>query len=164
LFAEFDSTTPTGADTDTVFANEPVAAGDTTTVTVYVTEPPGDNVTVDDNGITPLAAPHTPPTPATHDHEPDVAPTGNPSTIDAPDAVDGPTFDATTVYTTLVPGTAEPTPSDFVTDRSTVGWATEAAVAELLAGVSSGIDAGPATVAVFDNVPTNVGASRAVMV
>ena len=128
------------------------------------TEPAGDSVAVVDIGIAPLAAPQVPPAPATHVHVPDVVPLGSGSVIDALVAVDGPALDATMVYVTLVPGTADAAPSVLVTPRLTCGSASTAAVAVLSAELSSGIAAGPATVAVFDSVPVKVAAKVAVMV
>ena len=164
LSAELVSTTPAGAAMLTVLAREPVAVDDTATITVYVTEPLGDKVAVVDIGSVPLAAPHVPPLPAAHVHVPDVAPLGKASVIGAAVAVEGPAFDATIVYVTLVPGTAVAAPSVLVTPRFTRGSAGVADVAVLLAGVSSGIVPGPATVAVLESVPVNVDASVAVMV
>ena len=105
-----------------------------------------------------------PPLPATHVHVPDVAPLGNASVIGAAVAVDGPAFDATIVYVTLVPGTALAAPSVLVTPRLTRGSAGTADVAELFVASSSGTAAGPATVAVLESVPVNVDARVAVMV
>jgi hypothetical protein len=64
----------------------------------------------------------------------------------------------------LVPGTSDATPSVLVTARLTRGSASVAVVAELFVESSSGIEAGPATLAVFDSVPVNVDTSVAVMV
>ena len=164
LLAELVSTAPAGAVIVTELASEPVAVDDTATITVYVTEPAGDRVAVVDIGIVPLAAPQVPPPPATHVHVPDVVPLGSASVIDALVAVDGPTLDATMVYVTLVPGTADATPSVLVTPRLTCGSASTAAVAVLSTELSSGIAPGPATVAVFDSVPVNVADSVAVIV
>jgi hypothetical protein len=64
----------------------------------------------------------------------------------------------------LVPGTADVAESVLVTPRFTRGSVSVAVVAELFVELSSGIDVGPATVAVFDNVPVNVEDSVAVIV
>jgi hypothetical protein len=74
-----------------------VAVDEIATVTVYVTEPLGDNVAVVDIGIVPLAAPQVPPLAAAHVHVPEVVPVGNASVIGAAVAVEGPAFDATMV-------------------------------------------------------------------
>ena len=164
LFAELVSTAPAGAAMFTVLASEPVAVDEIATVTEYVTDPLGGKVAVVDIGIVPLAAPHELPLAATHVHVPDVVPLGSASVISALVAVDGPAFDATIVYVAGVPGISVVAPSVLVTPRLTRGSATVAAVAELFVESSSGIEAGPATVAVFDSVPVNVDASVAVMV
>ena len=113
--------------------------------------------------MVPLAAPQVPPLPATHVQVPEVAPLGKASVIGADVAVDGPAFEATIVYVTLVPGTADAAPSVLVTARSTRGSAGAADVAELFAAVSSGMAPGPATVALFVSVPVNVEANVAVI-
>ena len=164
LFAELVSTTPAGAAIVTELASDPVAVEATATVTVYVTEPLGDRFAVVDIGIVPLAAAQVPPLPAAHVHVPDVAPVGSGSVIGAAVAVDGPAFDATMVYVTLVPGTADADPSVLVTPRLTRGSATTAEVAVLSAALSSGIAAGPVAVAVLESVPVKVEANVAVMV
>jgi hypothetical protein len=129
-----------------------------------VTDPLGESVAVVDIGIVPLAAPQVPPAAAAHVHVPDVVPAGSASVIGAAVAVEGPAFEATMVYVALVPGTSVATPSVLVTARLTRGSASTADVAELFVELSSGIDAGPATVAVFESVPVKVDASVAVMV
>ena len=127
-------------------------------------EAPGASDTVDDSGIVPPAAPQVAPAPAAHVHEPDVAPTGSASVIGAATTADGPALEATTVYTTLVPGVAVVAPSVLVTDRSARGVAGAVAVAVLSAGTSSGTPDGPATVAVFESVPVNAGSTVPVIV
>ena len=99
----------------------------------------------------PLAV-HVPPPAPTHVHVA-VNAAGKESATVAPAASDGPAFDAVTVYVTLPPGTADTTPSVFVTARSACGLNVSVSVAELFPGIGSVTPAGGATVAVFDKVP-----------
>jgi hypothetical protein len=73
----------------------------------------------------PLAV-HVPPPAPTHVHVA-VNAAGNVSATLAPDAFDGPAFDAVIVYVTLPPGTAVVTPSVFVIAKSASAWASASA-------------------------------------
>src|SRR5947208_212794 len=82
-----------------------------------------------------------------------VSDVGNVSATVAPDAFEGPAFEAVVVYVTLPPGVAVVTPSVFVIARSAWGLSVSVSVAALLPGVGSVTLAGAATVAVFDMLP-----------
>ena len=110
----------------------------------------------------PLAV-HVPPPAPTHVHVA-VRAAGNVSATVAPDAFDGPAFDAVTVYVAPPPGVTDVTPSVFVIAKSAAGLNVSVSVAELLAGAGSVLPTGAVTVAVFDRLPVAPAAIAALAV
>jgi hypothetical protein len=84
-----------------------------------------------------------------HVHAAPVREAGKVSVIVEPGAADGPAFEATTVYVTVLPGTAEAIPSVLVIDRFAVGVSVSVSVAELLAPFESLLPTGAVIVAVL---------------
>jgi hypothetical protein len=141
--------------------SEPVAVDATPTTTVYVAVAPAAMVAVVAIGIEPDEAPQIAPEVEAQVHEPEAAPAGNESVIDAPTAVDGPAFPTTTAYDVVCPGTTDDTPSVFVIERSAVGFKVSVSVDELLASAESVMPAGAVIEALFTSVPVAVGTTVA---
>src|SRR5262245_52530313 len=106
---------------------------------------------------------HVAPPAPTHVHAP-LKSAGKASATVAPDASDGPAFDAVIVYVTLPPATAEVTPSVFVTAKSACGSSVSVSVVELLPGAGSVTPPGALTVAVFDKLPDAPASTAALTV
>ena len=161
LLADDGSVTPEGAETVAVLVNDPVAAGEMETKTVYVTNDPLGTVTAVAIGIEPDGAPQLAPPLAAQVHVPKRAPAGGASNTGAFTAVDGPALPTTTVYVVLWPGMATVTPSVFVMERSAVGFRVSVSVAELLAVAGSVTPLGAAITAVLTRLPVAVATTVA---
>jgi hypothetical protein len=157
------SVTEAGAEIVAVFARLPVAVAAMVAVIVNVAVPPGARVT--DALMLPLPdAGQVEPAEAVHVQVPADSTAGSVSATVAAVAVEGPAFEATIVYVTVVPGTSVVEPSVLVIDRSAVGTRVSVSVAVLLAAVGSVIPAATAAVAVLANDPVAVAEMVAVNV
>jgi hypothetical protein len=155
LLAPVGSLLPAGAATLAVLTNEPVAFEEIVAVTVNVAVPEMARLML--ALMLPLPdAGQLEPAVAEQLHVALVSVAGNESVTVAPLITDGPAFDATIVYVTPCPGTADAAPSVFVIDKSPVGVNVSVSVAELFAGVGSVTAAGTATVAVLTRLPVAI--------
>ena len=162
LFAGVGSVDPPGSATLAVLTSVPLALDEIVPLTVKVAVPLGTNVT--DALIDPEPeAGHDEPADATHDHVTADRVPGMASVTVAPVIVDGPAFEATTVYVTDVPGTSVVEPSVLVMTRSAVGVNVSLSVAVLLPGTGSVIPAPTDAVAVLVRVPVAPAATVPVM-
>jgi hypothetical protein len=128
LFPGVGSVAPPGNTTVAVFDNVPVAVAATVPDTTNVTDPPAATVTDAPMFPEPLAG-HDEPADAEHVHDTPVNDPGIVSVTVAPAIVDGPAFDATTVYDTPVPASTDDNPSVFEIDRSATPVNTSVSVA-----------------------------------
>jgi len=149
LLADDGSVTPAPTDTDAVFDNDPVAPGPTTPPTTKVVVPPTGRLTVALMLPTPATAGQVAPPVVVQLQVAPVSEVGNVSVIVEPGAADGPAFEATMVYVTVLPGTADVIPSVFVIDRLELGFRVSVSVAELLAPFESLLPAGAVIVTVL---------------
>ena len=129
LFPGTVSITVPGTMTVAVLVIVPVAVGAMAAVTVNVAVPLTMSVTSSLIGPLPLGLPHADPADATHVQLVKLMPAGGVSTTPAPATTFGPLLVATMVYVVVVPGTALPTPSVFVTARSALPVAASVACA-----------------------------------
>lgn len=164
LLAEDGSLTPAPTDTEAVFDNDPVAPGATTPATTNVVVPPTGRLTVALMLPTPVTAGQVAPPVVVQVHVAPERDAGNVSVIVEPGAADGPAFEATMVYVTALPGTAEVIPSVLVIDRLALGFSVSVSVAELLAPDGSLLPAGAVMVAVFTSEDVAVDEMVAVTV
>ena len=164
LLAEDGSLTPAPTDTEAVFDNDPVAPGATTPATTNVVVPPTGRLTVALMLPTPATAGQVAPPVVVQVHVAPERDAGNVSVIVEPGAAEGPAFEATMVYVTALPGTAEVIPSVLVIDRLALGFSVSVSVAELLTPFESLLPAGAEIVAVLDSEVVAVDAMVAVTV
>ena len=146
------SATVPGSEIVAVLEIVPVAEATTVPEMENVADPPGANVTAEETLPLPEAG-HVEPAVAAHVHVTPLRLPGTVSATVAPVTVDGPGFEATTVYVTTEPGTTVLRPSVFEIDTSAVGVKVSVSVAELLAEAGSVKPAGACTVAVLANEP-----------
>ena len=152
LLVVVGSVTPVGAVIETVFVSEPVVPTAMVAVRVYVAEPPESRFTVSLIDPEPEAA-HVEPDVATQVHVAPLSDGFSVSRTAAPTTLDGPLFDATIVYVTLVPGISVVVLSLFVTARSANGTNVSVSVDVLFDGIGSVVPVGPAIDAVLTNDP-----------
>ena len=107
LFAALTSVTPAGTDTVTEFTNEPVAVADSVPVSVNVAVAPTGRLTAEVEMLPAPDAGHEPPPAPTHVHDTLESVPGTTSDTVAPTTADGPALEATIVYVTAEPGTAD---------------------------------------------------------
>jgi hypothetical protein len=162
LFAGVGSVDPPGSATLAVLVSDPVALGEIVPVIVKVAVPLGTSVTEALIEPVPDAA-HDEPAEATHDQVTPERVAGMVSVTVAPVIVEGPAFEATTLYVTDVPGTSVVEPSVLVMTRSAVGVSVSLSVAVLLPATRSVIPAPTDAVAVFASVPVAPAATVPVM-
>src|SRR6185295_14577805 len=115
-----------------VLASEPVAVAEMVPVRVNVAVPPASNETVALIEPVPEAG-QDDPTDAVHVHVAPVIVPGTVSVTVPPVTTDGPEFDATIVYVTVLPGCCVVAPSVLVMMRSACGVRVSLSVAALLA-------------------------------
>ena len=154
------SVTPVGALIDAVFARLPVAEALIVPVIVNVAVAPTARFTSELIDPLPDAA-QLAPDAAAQVHVTPLTDAGSASVTVAPVTLDGPRFEATTVYVTEVPGTSVVTPSVFVTRRSDTPATASVSLALLSPGTSSVTPAAGEADAVFTSRPGPCGAEAA---
>ena len=156
LLAGVGSVIEPGSVIAAVLVMVPVAEALTVAEMENVAVPPGTSVTDADTLPLPDAGQEDPALAEQVQVAPESA-AGTMSPTVAPVTVEGPGFEATTVYVTSVPGTTVLRPSVLVIDTSAVGVRVSMSLAELLADTGSVTPAGACTVAVLVSDPVAVG-------